>query len=244
MAVSAFAAGTQLATVTTEHFLSSPNVLGRFQLQVDLVNMAAGDVLELRVYKMVVTSGTARVVYEAQFAGAQPTDALIAISEAIGNALTDTNAVRFSLKQTFGTGRNFPWTVLNLEDGTEVTAIKATTDQFAFTVANQVNSNVLDWKSATAPAMTGDAFARLGAPAGASVSADIAAILTTALIESYNADGVSPTAAQALLLSLQRLTEFAIAGTTITIKKLDGSTTAATLTIDDATNPTSSTRAT
>ena len=36
--------------------------------------------------------------------------------------------------------------------------------------------NVTLWKDATAPAMTGDAFARLGAPAGASVSADIAAI--------------------------------------------------------------------
>ena len=35
--------------------------------------------------------------------------------------------------------------------------------------------DVTDWKNATAPAMTGDAFARLGAPAGASVSADLAA---------------------------------------------------------------------
>jgi hypothetical protein len=61
---------------------------------------------------------------------------------------------------------------------TEVAAIKAKTDQLTFTVANQVDSNVLDWKSATAPAMTGDAFARLGAPAGASVSADVAAVKT------------------------------------------------------------------
>ena len=36
--------------------------------------------------------------------------------------------------------------------------------------------DVTDWKNATAPAMTGDAFARLGAPAGASVSADVAAV--------------------------------------------------------------------
>lgn len=59
---------------------------------------------------------------------------------------------------------------------TEVAAIKAKTDQFTFSVANQVDVNVLDWKGATAPAMTGDAYARLGAPAGASVSADIAAV--------------------------------------------------------------------
>lgn len=36
--------------------------------------------------------------------------------------------------------------------------------------------NVEQWKGATAPAMTGDAFARLGAPAGASVSADLLVI--------------------------------------------------------------------
>lgn len=59
---------------------------------------------------------------------------------------------------------------------TEVAAIKAKTDQLTFTVTNQIDSNVLDWKSATAPAMTGDAYARLGAPNGASVSADVAAV--------------------------------------------------------------------
>lgn len=69
------------------------------------------------------------------------------------------------------------------------------------------------------------------------------AALTTAMAESYSTDGSTATLAQALYLIMQRLTEFAIASTTITIKKLDGSTTAATLTLDDATSPTSSTRA-
>ncbi len=58
---------------------------------------------------------------------------------------------------------------------TAITSIKTKTDQLVFTVANMVDSNVIDWKSATAAAMTGDAYARLGAPA-VSVSADIAAI--------------------------------------------------------------------
>ncbi len=70
------------------------------------------------------------------------------------------------------------------------------------------------------------------------------ALFTTQLTEAYAADGVAPTPAQALFLIQQMLTEFAIAGTTNTVKKLDGSTTAATMTLDDATNPTSSTRAT
>lgn len=59
-----------------------------------------------------------------------------------------------------------------------VSAVKAKTDSLTFTVANQIDANVIDWKGATAPAMTGDAFARLGAPVGASVSADIAALPT------------------------------------------------------------------
>jgi hypothetical protein len=112
MAVTAYASGTQSATVTTEHFLSSPNVAGTFTLHVDTVNMAAGDMLELRVYQMVLTGGTQRVAYFASFSGAQSTDDLIKITVPISNELTDTNALRFSLKQTYGTSRNFPWKVL------------------------------------------------------------------------------------------------------------------------------------
>jgi hypothetical protein len=77
-----------------------------------------------------------------------------------------------------------------------------------------------------------------------SVTSDIAAIFTTAMTESYNADGSPPTPAQALFVIMQRLTEFAISGTTITVKKLDGTSTALTLTMDNNTNPSSSTRAT
>ena len=55
-------------------------------------------------------------------------------------------------------------------------AIKTSTAGITYTVANQVDTNVVDWKGSAAAAMTGDAYARLGAPAGASVSADVAAI--------------------------------------------------------------------
>ena len=144
-------------------------------------------------------------------------------------------------------------------------------------------------------AQTGDAFARLGAPTGASVSADVAAIgvLATAILEdtgttldtavaailadtgtdgvvvataskggyalsndgidalytrqlteAYAADGAAPTVAQALMQIQQMLTEFGISGTTMTVKKLDGTTTAFTLTLNDGSAPTALTRAT
>lgn len=112
MAVTAYASGTQSATVTTEHFLSSPNVAGVYTLHVDMNAMVAGDTVEFRVYQMVLTAGTQRPVEVWTFFGAQPTDAKIFVSNPIANELTDTNALRFSLKQTTGTSRSFPWKVL------------------------------------------------------------------------------------------------------------------------------------
>jgi hypothetical protein len=114
MATTAFAEDTQAATVTTEHFVADANVAGVFTFHVDCNAMVAGDVLELRVYQMVLTSGTARAIWTAQYHGAQQADAdgLIKVSVPIGNELTDATSLRFSIKQTFGTSRNFPWKVL------------------------------------------------------------------------------------------------------------------------------------
>lgn len=147
---------------------------------------------------------------------------------------------------------------------------------------------------------TGDCFTRLGAPTGASVSADIAGVqsdtndiqtrlpaalvvgkmdcsvgamaagvltataiatgaidadalaadvvtdiwMGTALTEAYAADGAAATPAQLLYQIFSAIMEISITGTTMTCKKLDGMTTAMTVTLDSATNPTSRTRAT
>jgi hypothetical protein len=112
VAVTAEATGTQSATVTTEHTLRDVATAGTYTLHVDLINMAAGDVLELRVYQMVLTGGTRRVAYYARYTDARPADDMIAISVPISNELTDAGALRFTLKQTHGTTRNFPWKVL------------------------------------------------------------------------------------------------------------------------------------
>ena len=127
-------------------------------------------------------------------------------------------------------------------------------------------------------AQTGDNYARIGAPAGASVSADVAAVksdtaatltdtgttipaqisalndptaaaiatavLTTAMTEAYSTDGGTKTVAQALYEIAAMLQEASASGTTLTIKKVDGSTTAMTFTLNDASTPTSITRTT
>lgn len=92
--------------------------------------------------------------------------------------------------------------------------------------------------------MRGTDGANTTVPDAAGTAPTVVEILTTQMTEAYAADGVAPTLAQSLFLIQQALTEFAIAGTTKTVKKIDGSSTAATLTLDDGTAPTSLTRAT
>lgn len=68
--------------------------------------------------------------------------------------------------------------------------------------------------------------------------------LTAALTEAYRSTGATGSAAQLLYEILAHLGEFAITSTTKTTKKLDGSTTAKTYTLDSDTSPTSITEAT
>lgn len=114
MAVSAAGSGTKtVASVGTPETLLSISTAGTFTLHVDTNNMVAGDVLELRVYQIVLTGGTARVAYFQQFTGAQATDDKIKISIPISNELSDSGSLRFDINQTFGTARAFPWKVLS-----------------------------------------------------------------------------------------------------------------------------------
>lgn len=113
MAVTAQATGTKtVGAVGTEESLATVAVAGTFTLHVDTVNMATGDVLELRIKQMVLTGGTARVCYYQSWSDAQPTDDLIKISVPISNELTDAGALDFRLNQAAGTARAFPWKIL------------------------------------------------------------------------------------------------------------------------------------
>jgi hypothetical protein len=70
----------------------------------------------------------------------------------------------------------------------------------------------------------------------------VTGILTTQMTEAYAANGVAPTLAQALFAIHQHLMQFSIASTNYTVKKLDNSTTAFTVTLDSDTSPTSAAR--
>lgn len=134
---------------------------------------------------------------------------------------------------------------------TEVAAIKAKTDNLpadpadasdiaaSFATVNSKLDAIDDYVDTEVSAIKAKTDLLPASPAS---SSEVAALLTTQLSESYNADGAAPTVSQALFAIMQRLTEFSISGTTITVKRLDGSTTAFTLTMNDASTPTSSTR--
>lgn len=72
----------------------------------------------------------------------------------------------------------------------------------------------------------------------------VADIVATALTESYAADGAAGTLSQILFGIQAFLQERSVSGTTLTVKKLDGTTSAMTFTLSDATAPVSVTRAT
>lgn len=100
--------GTQSATVTTEHTLLDTATAGDYQFKVNLVNMANGDVLELRIYDKVLSADGYGVAFSAVYTDAQGTDGEIAVSP----PLMMPNGGKFTLKQTAGTGRSFKWVVV------------------------------------------------------------------------------------------------------------------------------------
>ena len=113
MAVTLYASNTQSATIGTEYILSTPSAAGIYTLHVDTAAMVNGDVAEIRVYQTTLTGGVLRVAYPMIYYGIQPTDDVEKISVPIGNDLAEANALKFTLKQTFGTARAFPWKVLS-----------------------------------------------------------------------------------------------------------------------------------
>ena len=68
------------------------------------------------------------------------------------------------------------------------------------------------------------------------------ALFTTALTEAYAANGAAPTLAEATFAIHQMLMQFGISGTAYTVRKLDNTTTAFAVTLDDATTPTDAKR--
>lgn len=125
-----------------------------------------------------------------------------------------------------------------LATAANLAAVQADTDDIqtrlpAALVSGRMDANVslMEANTVTASALATDAVTEI-----------TDGILAAALTESYSTVGAAPTLTQALYLIMQRLYNFGIAGTNITVTKLDGTTTAAQITTDSATIPTTSER--
>ena len=120
--------------------------------------------------------------------------------------------------------------------------------------ATAIASNAITSAKIATGAITAATFAA-GAIDAAAIAADaigaselaagaVDEILDDPLTDSVPADGALPTVRQALYMICQFLMERSVSGTTVTVRKVDGSTSLMTLTINDATTPTAITRAT
>lgn len=119
MALTVQASGTQTATIGTEHTLNAAafTTSGVYVLSVNTVNMALGDTLELRAYAKCLTGDTnPELIYMATYAqktgdGAAPGSSAQGEIYKISVPIPSPYSITFTLKQTAGTGRAFPWRV-------------------------------------------------------------------------------------------------------------------------------------
>lgn len=98
--------GSQTAIIDTEHILDTETIAGTYILVVDMSNLAAGDVVTLRIKTKCNSSASSALAYSVTFANAQ-TD----INKYSVPVPIDTEII-CTLKQTSGTGRDFNWNLL------------------------------------------------------------------------------------------------------------------------------------
>lgn len=107
MAVSEANGNTQACSIGTEHTLDTITTAGTYQLGLDLSNLVAGDILEVRVYTKVRAGATSRVAFQAVYPGPRSADDMNAYTP----PLMIHTEVKYTIKQTAGTGRNVVWSI-------------------------------------------------------------------------------------------------------------------------------------
>ena len=108
MAISEHASGTRTTGTPPEGSFTAlgtggDTTDGVFQFFIDLYNLANGDTLEIQVLEKVLSSGTARLVFESTVSNAQ--DEPVWASP----ALVLMHGWTLQIKQTAGTARAFDW---------------------------------------------------------------------------------------------------------------------------------------
>lgn len=108
MAVAEVVGGSQTATITTEHTLTTQTTPNVYVLVVDLVNLVGIEVVELRLKTKVRSGDALQQAYYARFQGVQEDDNVYSVPVPANVEIVAT------LKQLNGTGRVFKWALLSL----------------------------------------------------------------------------------------------------------------------------------
>lgn len=106
MTTAVVSSNSQTATISTEHTLDTITSAGVFVLAVDLSALAAGDVVELRVYGKARSTDTERLVHRGTY-GPLP----LAIPLVMSVPIVSPHHFKSTLLQSAGTGRAFPWAI-------------------------------------------------------------------------------------------------------------------------------------
>jgi hypothetical protein len=181
------------------------------------------------------------------------------VSAEIADAVWDEATTGHTSSGTFGEQLKTDVDAILEDTGTtlqgELDGIQADTEDLqsrlpAALVSGRIDASVgaMAANTLTASALNADAVTEiqsgLSTLDAAAVNAEVVDVLTVDVIaDSTPADGSRPTMAEALLMLTRLQMEKSVAGTTVEINKEDGTTAAFTLELDDATNPTSITRA-
>lgn len=99
------ASGTQTAVLGTTHTLATVTNPGTYVLAVDSAALVADETLELQLKMKVLSGGTSRVVWTGVYRGVQGEPAKLSLPVPVSQEIVAT------LKQTLGTGRDFPWSL-------------------------------------------------------------------------------------------------------------------------------------
>jgi len=109
MALTTVDSGSQTATLDTIHDLETTTTAGVYVAQWNLTNLAKGDIVRLFVKTKVLTGDTAEIVFEGVYANDLLSDAII-----MSPAIVSMFSLTMSLEQTDGTGRSFPWALIQV----------------------------------------------------------------------------------------------------------------------------------
>lgn len=108
MTASVKTSGSQTATLDTEHTLATVTDAGTYCLAVDLDALAGGsspDIMRIKLYGKARSSDTERLIKTWSFWGVQSEKLWIS------PAFLSPHHMKWTLEQTDGTGRAFPWAV-------------------------------------------------------------------------------------------------------------------------------------